>query len=364
MSRNNPLGTTLVFGGSVGSEGKGAIVGHLARKYRWHAAACTFMTNAGHTFIGNQGEKVVVQQLPMAVVAQEIPLLLIGAGAAITLAQLEKEINELDSVYDVSRRLRIHPRAMIIDGSDVLWEQHNSQNASTAKGCGSALARKVLRDKTVQLARDIPWLKEFMGDVTNILHEIIYEQNGQVLIEGSQGFDLDLNHGIEYPFCTSRGTTPMQVLADLGLAGSAVEETIAVLRTYPIRVGHVESAGTIAQNSGPFGGKEISWEEITRRSGSPEPLAEFTTVTKRLRRIFEMDFDRIDFMSRVCQPTSIALTFADYLDWSIHDQGDNTTTKDQIPVNVLSFAKKVEAYTGAPVTMLKTGAKDSALVTL
>jgi adenylosuccinate synthase len=151
-------GTTLVFGGQVGSEGKGAIVGYLARRQRWDAAICTFMTNAGHTWLGDNGEKVVVQQLPMAVVGQDVGALLLAPGSAITLSQLEKEINELENDYNVTARLKIHPRAVIITDEHVEYEKYATKYlGSTSKGCGAALAVKAMRKQHVILARDIGW---------------------------------------------------------------------------------------------------------------------------------------------------------------------------------------------------------------
>jgi adenylosuccinate synthase len=357
------LGTTVIFGGQAGSEGKGAIVGYLARRQYWGGAICSFMTNAGHTWVNDLGAKAVVQQLPMAVVSPEIPYIMIGPGSAITLDQLDREINEFDKAgFYVSNRLFIHPNAMIIEPEDVKYElDHALYLGSTAKGCGRALARKAMRSKSVLLAKHIPWLDEFLSDTTVIANRII-EEGSPLLIEGSQGFDLDLNHGIEYPYCTSRGTTPMQTLADCGIDGRRVDTVIATLRTYPIRVGNVVENGLQIGYSGPFGGKELTWEEITRRSGSPEPLEERTTVTKRVRRVFELDMKRLQFMRTVCNPSMIALTFADYLDWGIRNISD---VPDLEPYpKVEKFIVDLENELGVPVALVKTGERDSAMIDL
>lgn len=306
---------SVVFGGQAGSEGKGAIVGFMARRHNYEAAICSFMTNAGHTWVAKGHEPVVVQQLPMAIVNRNIPHILIGAGSAITESQLEKELNTLDNKWKVTDRLGIHPRAMIIEEQDVVWEQENlAYLGSTQKGCGAALGRKASRSQTVKLARDIPWMRPFLKDTTMMVNRLI-EDGHSVMVEGSQGFDLDINHGIEYPYCTSRSTIPQQTLADCGIAITDVTDIVSVLRTYPIRVGHIyDSHGNKIGDSGPFGGKELTWEQITELSGSPVPLVERTTVTKRVRRVFEMDYDRLVTMKRICDPNIVALTFADYLD--------------------------------------------------
>jgi adenylosuccinate synthase len=358
---SNEMGTTLVFGGQVGSEGKGAIVGYLARRHEWAAAICTFMTNAGHTWLGDDGEKVVVQQLPVALVNPEIPLLLIAPGSAITPGQLASEINTLDSKYDISRRLKIHPRAMIIEEEDAEYEMKATRYlASTAKGCGRALGRKTMRSQSVRLARDITWLKPFLADTTQIANDLI-NVGEALLIEGSQGFDLDINHGIEYPYCTSRGTTPMQTLADCGISERALSEVIAVLRTYPIRVGNIVENGQRVGYSGSFGGKELSWEEVTRRSGSPVPLTEVTTVTKRTRRVFEIDNERLKYMVNVCRPTQLALTFADYIDYRLFNAtGYERGSEEEIKLG--NFVRDIWDAVALDTPLIKTGPADSAMI--
>ena len=356
-----PSGATVVYGGQAGSEGKGAIVGHLALKGDYMASICSFMTNAGHTWMGDNGEKVVVQQVPMAVVNPEIPKLLIGPGSAITLNQLMDELQTLEAGgYDVERRLFIDPRAMIIEDFDAEKERGDAKYlASTMKGCGAALARKTMRQQDVRLARDVAWLAPFLFDTVECVNDLL-EQGEAVLVEGSQGFDLDINHGIEYPYCTSRQCTPMQVLADCGIAHTWVARNIAVLRSYPIRVGNVVENGVEVGNSGPFGGSEISFEEIARRAGTTDDLSEYTTVTKRKRRIFELDLQRIARMVQVTRPTDIALTFADYIDASIKDK----TSVNDIDIKVYEFLNAIRQATGTVVSMIKTGAKESSIIHL
>lgn len=364
-------GATLVFGGQAGSEGKGAIVGYLARRYRYDVAVCTFMTNAGHTWMGDNGEKVVVQQLPMSIVSPVIKYLAVGPSSAITLEQLFKEIDLYDKQYNVSRRLIIDPRAMIIE------ERHREQESkgtkyigSTMKGCGAALADKVMRSPDVKLARDIPELKRFLGDTVELVNKAADAGVG-IMIEGSQGFDLDINHGIDYPQCTSRQCTPMQILADIGLDASHVTRNIAVIRSYPIRVGNIEEDGKIVGHSGSFGGKELSWQEVTERSGSPIPLEERTTVTQRVRRVFEIDYARLVRMGMITRPTDIALTFADYVDaelfgaTSVYDKrGYSTSPKLDGYIDSIEGAMSVHTRNGRKprVSLVKTGPNDGHMV--
>lgn len=355
-------GITTVYGGQVGSEGKGAIVGYLARRFNYKAAACTFMTNAGHTWV-NGDEKIVVQQLPVSIVASHIEHLVVGPTAAITLIQLEKELNQYGEKYNVDARLRIHPRAVIIDPIHVQMEQETTKRVgSTMKGCGAAIGFKALRHPNTRLARDIPWLEPYITDTSVLLNKIV-QQGGGIIAEGSQGFDLDINHGIQYPNCTSRQTTPQQLLADLGLDMRDVVRNVAVVRSYPIRVGNIHEDGIEVGNSGVFGGKELTWEEVTKRSGYPTPLTEVTTVTQRTRRVFEIDFARLGYMDLLTKPTDIALTFADYIDYGMLGMGGTLSTATRIWPKLDEFIYDIiKATSYGEVSMVKTGADNHAMV--
>lgn len=356
-----PKGATVVFGGQAGSEGKGAIAAYLAKKYEWGASVCTFMPNAGHTYVGDDGE-VVVSQLPLALVSPSVKRLVIGPGSAIDVEKLLDEIDKYDATYDVVSRLVIDPRAVIVTEEHQEWErEHLSYIASTAKGCGAALASKIRREQDVRLARDEDALAPFISNRPTplILNDVI---NGghAVLVEQSQGFDLDVHHGVAYPYCTSRGCTPMQIMADIGVSESLVTHRIAVVRTQPIRVGNVEGG-----ESGPYGSEETDWQEVSKRAG--REVEERTTVTKRVRRVFEMDFDRLAEMSSICRPTEIALTFADYLDERIYGLTQERF-QEEYGGNYFSLSEKLHHFlyelkqamtrptsTYMPITIIKTG---------
>src|SRR5690606_5506427 len=91
---------TVVLGGQAGSEGKGKIAGYLAKEFG--ASVANFMPNAGHTWVGDDGRKVMVQQLPQAVVNKDA-LLFISAGSAL----------EPDLLFDEIQKYGAHGRVII-----------------------------------------------------------------------------------------------------------------------------------------------------------------------------------------------------------------------------------------------------------
>lgn len=362
-------GAVVVFGGQVGSEGKGAIVGYLARRREWGAAICNFMTNAGHSWVDDDGQKVITQQIPMSFVGPDVRRLLVGPGAAITVPVLLKELQEHDAQFSIASRLMIDPRAVIIeehhrqDGAE-----HSRHRAGVGKGCGRAQAAKAMRLPGVRLAGDVREFREFLGDTVATVNSVLNSGQG-VLVEGSQGFDLDLHHGDDWPFVTSRGCTPAQVCADCGVDGKMVVRSIAVVRSYPIRVGNIVESGEQVGYSGDYG-HELTWAEVASRAGlAVDDLTtmERTTVSHRLRRVFEMDWDRVARMSMVCRPTEVALNFADYLDGGIrgHSSPDALRHFPRVKDFVRMLEHAVKRQVWAPsVTLIKTGAPDAAMIDL
>jgi len=221
---------------------------------------------------------------------------------------------ELSVLLDEIGRCQVTPDRLVIDRNACVMSQVDSDNeaagslrdriGSTLSGTGSATARKVLRDPTLMLARDISALRPYIGNVAELLNEHL-DNDMTVVVEGTQGFGLSLHHSDLYPFATSRDTTAAAFLSESGLSPLLVSDVYVVLRTYPIRV---------AGNSGPLPG-EITWEEVANRAGYPHALAEYTTVTKRLRRVGEFDWDLAGQAVRINRPTGIALHGVDYLNY-------------------------------------------------
>lgn len=363
----DPKGATVVFGGQAGSEGKGAIAGWLARRHRWGAAICTFMPNAGHTWVEKDGaEPVIVTQLPIALVSESVGVLCLGATSVIKLSKLEEEINKFDKRgFKVSERLMIHPRAQIMHPEYEDWEAENLKYiASTGKGCGAAIAAKARREVGVTLAKNsVPWVQQFVAeDMDTTLNDLINNGRG-LLVEQSQGFDLDINRGTEYPYCTSRQCTPTQIMADIGVSERMLTNSIAVIRTQPIKVGNVAGG-----HSGEYSSPELDWPSISARAG--RPVEERTTVTGRVRRVFEFDYDRVRHMSLICRPTSFALTFADYVDPKVFgvtdEQYAETCHNDLTNLSVIverfkyDVERAVRRNTFNPqIQLIKTGPNDN-----
>lgn len=338
----------VVVGMQYGSEGKGAIVSHLAPIA--NIGIRSGAANAGHT-IYFKGKKIIMRQIP-SVWTNPNAKLIIGLGAIISPDILLEEIEHIDKLLPIKDRLFIDYRAHIITPEQIQEEQRTdlalrigSTSALSKEGIGSAQADKVLRKSNCVQVVNFEPLARYLRDTVELVNESFQlSANGNIVIlEGTQGFGLSLDHG-RFPFVTSRDTSAMALAASVGLPIHQIHtEIIGVVRTYPIRV---------AGNSGSFGddAEEITWDEITRQAGAPNQIIETTSVTGNMRRVGT--FSKNEFLKAcaVNRPTCLALTFGDYLDWTAHEHKRLTRP-------IKDFISMLERLSGVPVSFVKTGSK-------
>lgn len=346
----------IVFGGQAGSEAKGKLSGWLADRYQLDLLVMTASPNAGHTIVTPGGEKRVSYHLPVASIMCDCPIVL-TAASLINVRSFEAELESLG--LDPSRIL-VDPRASIIHEHHIGLEEDGglSDIGSTLQGIGSCRRSKMERRGRGHhtLAGHIRDVFEVMGvrvmsAPSSILVNSLLDKGAMVLCESTQGFDLDLEHGIDPVYCTSKMVNPSMIAAEAGVAPHLVGDTFAVLRPYPIRVNN--RTGT----SGPYSeAREITWDDVRSRCGCPEPLEELTTTTKLPRRVFEFSWERFQHMIRVCRPTHLALQFANYLDWSCYGFTPEPDQPLSFPPAVSLFIQRLEAASGGiPVSFVGTG---------
>jgi adenylosuccinate synthase len=331
----------VVVGGAYGSEGKGHIVAHLSREY--DVLVRVGGPNAGHTVY--EDPPYTHHHLPSGTRCSEAELV-IGPGAVLYIPTLLKEIAACEVPPE---RLAIDPQAMIITEADREFEAGTLRGSigSTAQGVGKATARRILRGnpETVELARDRKEIAPYVRDTHAYLDDAFF-RGKKILLEGTQGTALSLQHGI-YPYVTSRDTTVGGCLSEAGIAPSRVRRIVMVCRTYPIRVESPEG-GT----SGPIGA-EISWDVVSSRSGIPVDelrVTELTSTTKRKRRVAEFDWTLLRKAASLNGPTDIALTFVDYV--SIENR--KARRFEQLTPETIHFIQEIERVAAAPISLIST----------
>ena len=331
------MSVTVVVGGQYGSEGKGKVCAHLALTRNPAYMVRSGGPNAGHT-VYQAGVRYQLRQVPAGFVNPKTRLL-IAPGALVEPNILMEEIRLCG--LDPSR-IGIDRNAGIIEPYDKDTEreaQMEPRLGSTGSGTGAAASRRAIRDPEFRTARHVPSLAPYLTGVPEELDEAL-SRGEHVVLEGTQGFGLSFHHSQDWPYCTSRDTTAHAFLADAGI-GVRDYQVIMAVRTHPIRV---------HGNSGPLR-NEITWEQLQHDSGYPYPIAEYTTTTKKLRRIATFDPDIISRAALANQPTQIALHGADYLDHA--NQG--ITQWQDLSEGARIFIAKLEGLAQAPVTIIGTG---------
>lgn len=298
----------MIMGGQWGSEGKGLFAGYMAKQRLPDAVVSQFGPNAGHTWI--EGDiPIVFKSLPVASIAKSVKRVFLGPGSVINPEILDKEIENLDNLVLIGQKsIYVHEAAAIIMPGDVEAEEGDNgvtHIASTRQGTAEAMIRKIRRRGAYPASQALRHLP-----VTVVNHEMYWQlihESDTLQIEGSQGMDLSINSGFYYPYTTSRDCTPSQVLADCGLHPRDLGQIYACIRTFPIRVGNIVEDGKVLGSSGPCYSdqKEITWEDVGVKQ-------ELTTVTKRVRRVFDFSYHQIIKLIKEVQPTGIFLNFANY----------------------------------------------------
>ena len=297
---------TAIVDLQFGSTGKGLLAGMLSQRNEYDTVVSANMPNAGHTFVDPEGCAWVHKVLPSGIYSKDLKVIAIGPGAVFDPARLA---TEMAGVRDqgINARLVISPYATILREEHKRAEEHKlSKIGSTMQGSMEAMAHKMQRptdpkhDPTA--AMNLGAIGKYADCVVSHSTWVkIMRESKNMLVEGSQGYSLGINPGF-YPYCTSRDCTVWRLLADCGVSPSQRLKVIGSARCHPIRVGNTAD--------GTSGGcypdqKETSWGEI---GVSPE----FTTVTKRQRRVFTFSKTQVEEAIWANRVDEVFLNFCNY----------------------------------------------------
>lgn len=330
----------VAIGTQWGDEGKAKMIDYLTRDAdivaRYQGGA-----NAGHTVVVND-KKFVFHLIPSGIL-HEGKTCIIGNGVVLDPIELIEEIDLLESKgYNVKNKLIISDSAHFIlpyhKTLDSLLEEGSEEKIGTTKrGIGPCYADKCLRagirtgdifDEAYLRKRVIAALKvknlqlekmyglppvsadeimEILIDfkikagamVTNsqkYLHEAL-KQKKKVLLEGAQGYALDIDHGT-YPFVTSSNPTIGGALIGSGLNAGDITEVLGITKAYVTRVGE-----------GPFP-TEADEEDSERLRVNGN---EFGATTGRPRRCGWFDIPLLKKSIQINGLNSLAMTKLDVL---------------------------------------------------
>lgn len=252
-----------VIDGEAGSCGKAKVVGEIAtdNTINLGAAITNCMPNAGHTFVDENGNATVFRNIPVSCVNSNTDLF-IGPGSAIDMEVFMDEYERVKKFLN-GRKIYVHEMVPLIEERHKQYEREHIKSGSTFKGCGAITQEKVIRDKQLEFFKTYKdaivcsndeWLERLYAHLDN--------PNEYVILEGSQGCDLDLNHSGNYPYVTSRNVSTAQLLADSGISPERLLQTIMVVRPFPIRISNITKTGDIIYTGAYGTGSELTWSEI------------------------------------------------------------------------------------------------------
>jgi adenylosuccinate synthase len=333
------LPATVIVGLQWGDEGKGKIIDYLSERYE---AVVRFNggSNAGHTVVVG-GTKLAFHLLPSGVLRRK--KLLIGNGVAVDPDVLLKELEDV-AALNVVPDLLISDRAHLTLGPhkyrDRLEEARRGSSAigTTMRGISPTFSDRasragvrvgdlidddslkmgyetfalwnrallsgvygedgdaIVRDSFDHLRELAPRLRPYIGDVSKLANEIL-DRGGRILLEGAQGFYLDVDYGT-YPYVTATHTTASYAPAGVGIPSRSVEKVVGVIKAYCTRVG---SGPFVSEMGGPL-------SEAIRKKGN-----EYGATTGRPRRVGWLDAAATKYAAKVSGVTELVMTKVDVL---------------------------------------------------
>ena len=330
----------VLLGAQWGDEGKGKATDLLGDQVDY-VVRYQGGNNAGHTVvIGDQ--KYALHLLPSGILSPNV-IPVIGNGVVIDPAVLLAEIKGLNERGINTSKLKISTNAHLITPYhrtiDKVSERFlgKSKIGTTGRGIGPAYADKInrigirvqdlfdlsilkqkveaaLHDKNQILIKVFnrkgitvdevideyldyaQVLKPYVTDTSLLLDQAL-SQGKVVLLEGSQGTLLDVDHGT-YPFVTSSNPTAGGASTGSGIGPTKITRVIGILKAYTTRVG-----------SGPFPTELFDADgEALRKIGG-----EVGVTTGRNRRCGWFDAPIARYAVRIYGLTDFFLTKLDVL---------------------------------------------------
>ena len=410
----------VLVGAQWGDEGKGKATDLLGDRVDY-VVRYQGGNNAGHTVvIGDQ--KYALHLLPSGILSPNVTSV-IGNGVVIDPAVLLEEIKGLNERGIDTSNLKISTNAHLITPYhrtiDKVSERFlgNSKIGTTGRGIGPAYADKInrigirvqdlfdpsilrqklegaLRDKNQVLIKvfnrkgiDIDEvLNEYLGyaDIlkpyvcdTSLLLENALKANKNVLLEGSQGTLLDVDHGT-YPFVTSSNPTAGGASTGSGIGPTKITRVIGILKAYTTRVGSGPFPTELFDEDGEklrsIGGEVGVTTGRNRRCGwFDAPIARYATRVNGLTDFFLTKLDVLTGWEKI--PVCVAYTvdgkrveevpssqsdfhhakpIYEYLPgWS--EDISNCKTFNDLPKNAQSYVKFLEEASNAPISAIGVG---------
>ena len=224
----------VVLGCSFGDEGKGKVVYDLIKNNNYNLCVrFNGSGNAGHTIYHNK-KKIVLHQLPIGILFNDT-FNLISSDCLINIDKLREEIDTIkEHGIIISNRLLISQACHIITQKEIDYDKNNNKVGTTGSGIGPTYANKMLRiSNRVDDYRNI--FEEMNINVVD-MRKFQFDNYNKILLEGAQGFELDINWTNNYPYCTS-STCTLAGAINTGIPIKRLNDIYGVSKIYDTYIG-------------------------------------------------------------------------------------------------------------------------------
>jgi len=410
----------VLVGAQWGDEGKGKATDLLGGRVDY-VVRYQGGNNAGHTVVIGD-ERYALHLLPSGILTPSCTPV-IGNGVVIDPGVLFTELAGLDARGIDTSNLKISANAHVITPfhvqNDKVTERFLGKQriGTTGRGIGPTymdkIARlgirvqdlfdeKILREKvanalstrnqvfvkvfnrmpfdtdqvTDQLLEFAEPLRPFVTDTSLLLNNAL-DDGKLVLLEGSQGTLLDIDHGT-YPFVTSSNPTTGGACAGSGIGPTRIDRSIGILKAYTTRVGagpfptelHDADGEKLRQVGGEVG---VTTGRDRRCGWFDAPIARYATRINGLTDIFltkldvltgweqipvcvayEIDGRKVDDIPMTQTDFHHAKPLYEYLPgWSEDISGARTV--DDLPMNAQNYVAFLEEQSNCRISAIGVG---------
>jgi len=420
LNSGRKMPAVVLLGAQWGDEGKGKATDLLGDQVDY-VVRYQGGNNAGHTVvIGDQ--KYALHLLPSGILSPNV-VPVIGNGVVIDPAVLLEEIRGLNERGINTSKLKISTNAHLITPYhrtiDKVSERFlgKSKIGTTGRGIGPAYADKInrigirvqdlfdpsilkqkieaaLHDKNQILIKVFnrkgitvdevlseylgytEVLKPYVADTALLLDEAL-KDGKTVLLEGSQGTLLDVDHGT-YPFVTSSNPTAGGASTGSGIGPTKITRVIGILKAYTTRVGSGPFPTELFDADGDalrkIGGEVGVTTGRNRRCGwFDAPIARYAVRVNGLTDFFLTKLDVLTGWEKipVCVAYDVdgkraeelpasqsdfhhAKPIYEYLPgWS--ENISKAKSIDDLPKNARAYVEYLEKISGAPISAIGVG---------
>ena len=420
----------VLIGAQWGDEGKGKATDLLGERAQW-VVRYQGGNNAGHTVVLPDGRDFALHLIPSGILTPGVTNV-IGNGVVVDPGVLLDELAGLEARNVDTGRLLISADAHLIMpyhvAMDRVTERYlgKAKIGTTGRGIGPAyqdkvarvgvraqdlLDEKILRQK-VEAALDfknqvlIKVYNRRALDADQVVDTVL-EQGGHfahrivdtrllldqalrrgetVLLEGSQGTLLDVDHGT-YPFVTSSNPTAGGACAGSGIGPTKITAVVGILKAYTTRVGsgpfptelHDAMGERLRKTGGEIGvttgrARRVGWFDavIGRYAARVNGITDFFLTkldvlsgldTVPICVAYEVDGRRTDEMPMTQTDLHHAVPVYEELPGWWEDLS-HCRTLDELPVNARAYISRLEQLCQARISAIGVGPNRTQTITL